>query len=122
MFLVDSNIIIYSYSSQYDYLRHLFVKENVFVSEITRVEVLGYYKLNPGEETYFKDIFNFIPAILPSKRIFDNAITLRKKYNLKLGDSIIAATAIVHNLSILTRNVSDFEKTASIVKCINPIK
>ncbi|SHN28521.1 type II toxin-antitoxin system VapC family toxin [Mucilaginibacter sp. OK098] len=120
MFLIDSNIIIYSYSNQYEYLRSLFFKESVFVSEITRVEVLGYHKLTNEEESYFQDIFNFIPIISPSPKIFDTSISIRKAYNLKLADSIIAATALVHNLSIYTRNISDFEKTAPI-SCVNPI-
>jgi predicted nucleic acid-binding protein len=120
MFLIDSNIIIYSYSNQYEYLRSLFFKEAIFVSEITRVEVLGYHKLTNEEESYFQDIFSFIPIIFPSQQNFDTSITVRKTYNLKLGDSIIAATALVHDLSIYTRNLSDFEKTTAI-SCINPI-
>ena len=45
---------------------------------------------------------------------------IRKTYNLKLGDSLIAATAIIHDLTIYTRNFNDFEK-APVVKCVNPI-
>lgn len=120
MFLVDSNIIIYSQASQFEYLRNIFIKEPVFVSEISRVEVLGYHKLTSDEENYFKDIFSLIPVILPSKQIFDTSIMIRKTYNLKLGDSLIAATAIVHDLTIYTRNFNDFEKLHG-VKCINPI-
>jgi predicted nucleic acid-binding protein len=110
----------YSYLNKYEYLRQLFVKESIFISEITRVEVLGYHKLNSEEDRYFRDVFNFIPVIFPSQEIFDASIIIRKTYNLKLGDSIIAATAYVNNLSIYTRNISDFERVKSI-KCINPI-
>lgn len=46
---------------------------------------------------------------------------IRKKYNLKLGDSIIAATASVHGLEIYTRNLSDFERVKRL-KCVNPIR
>jgi len=120
MFLIDSNILIYSYLNKYEYLRQLFVKESIFISEITRVEVLGYHKLNSEEDRYFRDVFNFIPVIFPSQEIFDASIIIRKTYNLKLGDSIIAATAYVNNLLIYTRNISDFERVKSI-KCINPI-
>ncbi len=120
MFLVDSNIIVYSYLPQYKYLKDLFVNESVFVSEISRIEVLGYHKLTIDEETYFKDIFSFIPIIFPSQQIFDTAIILRKTYNLQLGDSIIAATAIEHGLSIYTRNLRDFEKMTD-VNCFNPV-
>lgn len=120
MHLIDSNIIVYSYLAQYEYLRSLFVKESVYISEVSRVEVLGYHKLTTDEEIYFKDIFSLIPTIFPSKQIFDTAIGIRKTYNLKLGDSLIAATALVHDLSIYTRNINDFEKVIA-VNCINPV-
>jgi predicted nucleic acid-binding protein len=120
-FLLDSNVIIYSYSSEYEYLRELIINESCTVSEISRVEVLGYHGLKKEEEKYFKDIFEYAPVILPDQDIFDRAIEIRKKYNLKLGDSLIAATASVHGLEIYTRNLSDFERVRGL-KCINPIR
>lgn len=120
MFLIDSNILLYSYLSQYDYLKNIFLKESTFVSEITKVEVLGYHKLTKEEEAYLKDIFKIIPSIFPSQQIFDTAIEVRKIYNLKLGDSLIAATAIVHELTIYSRNLKDFEKIPQL-RSINPI-
>jgi predicted nucleic acid-binding protein len=110
MYLIDSNIIVYSYLPRYEYLRELFTKDSVYISEISRLEVLGYHKLTTDEETYFNDIFNFVPIISPSQDIFDAAIGIRKLNNLKLGDSLIAATALVNNLSIYARNLSDFER------------
>jgi len=43
----------------------------------------------------------------------DDAITLktidlRKSKKIKLGDAIIAATALVHNLILISRNTADF--------------
>ena len=120
MLLIDSNIILYSYLPQYKYLRDLFVNETVFVSEISRVEVLGYHKLTTDEDHYLRDIFALIPIILPSQQVFDRAIEIRKQYNLKLGDSIIAATALTNGLDICTRNLKDFEKIIGIA-CVNPV-
>jgi predicted nucleic acid-binding protein len=120
-FLLDSNVIIYSYSNEYEYLRDLIIDDSCFVSEISRVEVLGYHALKTEEEKYFTDIFKYIPIILPGQDIFDRAVEIRKKYNLKLGDSIIAATALVHNLEVYTRNLSDIERVKKL-KCINPIR
>jgi toxin FitB len=120
MFLIDSNIILYSYLPQYDYLKNIFLQESIFVSEISRVEVLGYHKLTKDEEAYLKDVFDIIPSIFPSQQVFDTAIDVRKKYNLKLGDSIIAATAMVHELTIYSRNLKDFEKIPQL-KFVNPI-
>jgi len=120
MFLIDSNIILYSYLPQYEYLKDIFLKESIFVSEISRIAILGYHKLTKDEESYLKDVFHIIPIIFPSQRIFDTAIDLRKGYNLKLGDSIIAATAMVNELTIYSRNLKDFEKVPHL-KSVNPV-
>jgi predicted nucleic acid-binding protein len=119
-FLLDSNIIIYSYSNEYEYLRELIINESCVLSEISRVEVLGYHSLKEAEQKYFEYVFDYAPVIIPDQDIFDRAIVIRKKYNLKLGDSLIAATALVNSLEIYTRNLTDFERVDGL-KCINPI-
>ncbi len=119
--LIDSNIIIYSFNNEYAYLRKIITDESTNISEISRLEILGYHLLKADEEAYFNDIFNFMTIISPSKETFDKAIDIRKLYNMKLGDSIIAATALVNNLTIYTRNTSDFKKIEDL-KFTNPIK
>jgi predicted nucleic acid-binding protein len=39
---------------------------------------------------------------------------------LKLGDSLIAATAIIYDLTLYTRNIVDFEKIGGL-KITNPV-
>lgn len=119
-FILDSNIIIYSYSDDFKYLREFITSDSCIVSEISRVEVLGYHKLKKEEYNYFQYIFDYVQIILPDQEIFDMAIDIRKKYNLKLGDSLIAATAMVHDLEIYTRNTDDF-KNIKELKTFNPI-
>lgn len=121
MYLIDSNIIIYSYSDQYKYLRSILIDDHAYVSEISRVEVLGFHKLLPEEESYFSDIFKLNSPISLSRKVFDQAIIIRKAYHMKLGDALIAATALVHDLILYTRNLSDFERISGL-KCINPVK
>jgi predicted nucleic acid-binding protein len=121
MILVDTNIVIYSYLPEYSYLKSIIFKENTFISEISRVEVLGYPKLKQDEDVYFQNLFRFLTIIFPSQEIYDAAIEVRKKHNLKLGDSIIAATAMVQGLTIYSRNLKDFENVVGL-KCFNPIR
>lgn len=120
MYLIDSNIIIYSYFT-YPKLRVYLVEKNCFVSEITRIEVLGYHKLSKEEKNYFIDVFSLVPIILPNQTIYDEALHIRRKFNLKLGDSLIAATALVNKLTIYTRNLKDFEKIKGL-NCLDPLK
>ncbi|WP_431215143.1 PIN domain-containing protein [Puia sp. P3] len=46
-------------------------------------------------------------------------VSLRKGHKIKLPDAIIAATAIVNGLTLLTRNVSDFQAISDL-SFINP--
>ncbi len=121
MHLIDSNIIIYSALKEYAYLRELFKEENVFVSEISLLEVLGYSSITKEQENYFNAVFSLVNKIPVSTEIIFEAIRLRKNDKLSVGDSIIAASAIGLNLTLLTNNVSDFKKVKSL-QIKNPIK
>ena len=46
-------------------------------------------------------------------------IELRQQFRIKLPDAIIAATALVYDLTLITRNAVDFKNIAGI-KLINP--
>ncbi|WP_256565294.1 PIN domain-containing protein [Dyadobacter chenhuakuii] len=47
------------------------------------------------------------------------AAEIRKLHNLKLPDAIIAATAMVYNLTLVTRNTKDFSNISGLT-LINP--
>lgn len=44
---------------------------------------------------------------------------IRKQYHIKLPDAIIAATSIVYDLTLISRNIVDFRKINQI-KIIDP--
>ena len=46
---------------------------------------------------------------------------MRRTYNLSVGDSIISATANVHDLILYTNNEDDF-KNITVLNIFNPIK
>ncbi len=53
---------------------------------------------------------NFAHVIPLTDEIADVTIELRRKVNIKLPDAVIAATAFLHDLTLVTRNIKDFEK------------
>jgi predicted nucleic acid-binding protein len=55
-----------------------------------------------------------------SEGVINVCINLRRLYKIKLPDAIIAATAIYHNLILITRNVKDFNRVNGL-KSINPL-
>jgi toxin FitB len=120
MKLLDTNIIIYSYQSAFSYLKPLVLDPNNAVSAISRLEVLGFYGISAGEEIYCQYVFKLLQDFPVSENVLLKAIELRKTYKMKLGDSIVAATALLENREIYTRNVSDFNKIPNLV-VVNPI-
>ena len=120
MKVLDSNILIYSFYEEYKYLRELIWGKDVFVSDISRLEVTGFHGLSQSEEEYFNNIFLILKTHEINTQIIDKAIELRRAYKMKLGDSIIAATALVNEHELFTRNMVDFIKIPDL-KVVNPI-
>jgi predicted nucleic acid-binding protein len=60
-------------------------------------------------------------VVYPSAEVFQKAIDLRQQRNVSLGDALIAATAIFHNLTLATHNMSDFDWVAGL-DSIDPLK
>jgi len=112
-YLIDSNVLI-------DYMANLIpVKgsdfvENLFnsqflISVVTKIEVLGYNDL--PQKILAMSNFISLSKILPLNEIVtEKTIELKRVFRkMKLGDAIIAATAITDNLVLITRNVDDFK-------------
>lgn len=120
MKLIDSNILIYAAKAEAsDELRTIVAGSDVFVSEISRLEVLGFQSITPDQKHFFEQLFSLI-AILPiDKAVIDKAIELRQVKKMKVGDSIIAATAFLKGLQLVTAD-QDFNKVTEI-NIDNPI-
>lgn len=88
------------------------------ISIITKIEVLGFN----ASEQHYKILEQFMEdsiVIDLSDNVVDTCIELRKKYKSKLPDAIIAATALVYDFTIITRNVSDFKNIIGL-KVLDP--
>jgi predicted nucleic acid-binding protein len=109
MILADSNLIIYAASGKYPDLVEWFAENKPVVSAITLVEVLSYHKLKADEKTTLDNLFAELSVIYPSIEVFQKAIELRQQRNASVGDALIAATAMVHDLTLATHNTSDFD-------------
>jgi predicted nucleic acid-binding protein len=56
-----------------------------------------------------------------NEAVIDKVIELRQQFKMKSNDSIIAATALLNNREVYTRNADDFKHIAGLT-VINPIR
>ncbi|CAN5611944.1 hypothetical protein BH10ACI3_BH10ACI3_02470 [soil metagenome] len=54
-----------------------------------------------------------------TSEVVERAIWLRQQKKIGLGDAIVAATALVHELTLATRNTKDFKWIDSLT-LVNP--
>jgi predicted nucleic acid-binding protein len=84
------------------------INTNPQVSVITKIEILGF---NAPEE-YYRLLAHFMDDVMIldlTGKIVETCIDIRKTHHIKLPDAIIAATALVYNFVLITRNVPDFK-------------
>lgn len=108
MRILDTNILIYASQEQFSYLRPLLLDSDNFISDITKVETLGFHKMKSFEKVFLEDIFRILNSLPVSEEVIQKAIELKQSKKMDLGDALIAATAIVSNFSLLTTNIKDF--------------
>jgi len=76
---------------------------------IVKIELLSFQGGSEKEKT-IADLVNSSEIRALSDETIAKTIEIRRKAKIKLPDAVIAATAIVHNLTLLSTNDSDFLK------------
>ncbi|MES2388603.1 MAG: type II toxin-antitoxin system VapC family toxin [Bacteroidota bacterium] len=85
------------------------VAETPYISVMSEIEVLS-LKGDPDEYLMLVDFVNFAKVIALERAVIDQTILLRQLYKMKTPDAIIAATALVNKMTLITRNTADFKK------------
>lgn len=109
MMLIDSNIIIYASQVEYSQIRQFIREHDIAVSAVSYVEVLGYHLLTEESRLFLEEFFRIVEVLPISQTVLDRAVTLRQIRRMSLGDAIIAATALVYDRTLVTRNIEDFQ-------------
>ena len=110
--LIDSNIIIYATQPAYTFLLSQLreLKVDLKTSVISKIEVLGYHKLKKREKQFLENFFNALQVILIDNEIVKKTIELKQERNIATSDAVIAATALIYNIPLLTQNKKDFSQ------------
>lgn len=71
-------------------------------SFVTEIELLGKYRITNAELSSVESLLTICIKISHSEKIGQYAIRLRQQFKIKLPDALIAATAIVCDIPLLT--------------------
>lgn len=97
------------------------VDEESTLSFISQIELQVWKPQNPDDmEVYQEFVANSIVLGIDDE-IIAETIRIRKLFNLKLPDAIIAATCLTHKLVLIADNDKDFQKV-DFLKTLNPSK
>lgn len=114
MFTLDTNIFIYYAAGDKKVSEFILekIKEGatLIVPTIVVTEFLSFPGLSPKDRKLFSNLLRNLRIIPLDFEIAEKAATLRRKYKRKLGDSVVAATALVTKSKLVTRNILDFKK------------
>ena len=105
-YLLDSNTVIDYIAGLYSdkatqWLNQL-IDDEIIVSVITKIEVLSFDPDNDDNYSILVDFFEL------SDSVVNKTIQIRQKQKIKLPDSVIASTALVNGLVLVSRNTKDF--------------
>ena len=117
--LLDSNILIYGASGEFPALDEILDRTDLAVASVTRIETLGYHQLSEIERHWLEAAFASMCILPLDDAVASRAIALRQERRMALADAIIAATALVHALPLVTRNTDDFKHVAGL-ELVNP--
>lgn len=121
-YLIDTNVIIEFLAGKLPKKSSSFlnpiIDKKPFISVISKIELLVY---NTTDEDYklLTDFVNDCNVLQLNEDIINTTINIRKNYKIKLPDAIITATALVEKLTLITRNISDFNNVEGL-QVINP--
>ena len=118
-YLLDTNILIYAFANQAparDFIAtHL---DHCALSLISYIETLASPKLSAEEARKIRLFLSSLPILPITTQIAEQAIHNRRLHRIKLSENLIAATAQVHDLILVSRNIRDFASLSS--KLHNP--
>ena len=106
-YLADTNAVLYFLSGN-DCMKP-YVSSRFAFSVISEMELLSFPKITDDEETRIRGFLGASSSVPLTDSIKDRTIALRRAYNIKLPDAIIAASAIEQDLTLITADTG-FEK------------
>lgn len=121
-YLIDNNAISSYFSELFSENSMEFVADVIDrtpnISVITEIEALSWVSPDKRKEAIVKAFIGDANILPLSPDVVAQCVKIRRRKKIKTPDAIIAATAIVHNLTLITSD-SDFKSIRGL-KIIDP--
>jgi len=121
-YLIDTNIVIYYFNGLTDdEAIHTILADSFKISIITKIEFLGWgeFAANLGLYTQAREFISHATIFDLKDAIAEQAIQLRQQFKPKTPAAIIAATALINKLTVVTNNTSDFSRLGVKTTAVN---
>ena len=107
-YLIDTNVISDFFSKSYLPPAEAFIEKVIddipFISVMTQIESLSWVTQDIRKEQMVRDFIQKVNVIPLTSDIVEVCVKIRRAKELKTPDAIIAASAVVNNLPIITRD------------------
>ena len=112
--LLDTKLLIDAFAGRSDSVRAITSArtaslEWIGYSSITRLEVLGFPGLNAADEIGLRNLLAQLSEAPIDDAVIERPIKIRKSVRMKIPDAVVAATALVYEANLVTRNTGDFK-------------
>jgi len=122
-YLIDNNVISDYFSASFPEKIMSFISDVIDqipnISIITEIEALSWHAPDEIYETIIKEFIENANVLPLSKEVATACVKIRRSKKIKTPDAIIAATAIVHNLTLITSD-NDFNNIQNL-RVLNPL-
>ncbi len=120
----DTNTVIYYLQQLFpptaeEFIDNTLKEARPCISAITEIELLCWKTASEEDLEVLHGFINDALVIELERTIKLKTAEIRRQYKIKLPDAIIAASALVYDLTLITRNTKDFENIEGL-RLVNP--
>lgn len=104
-YLLDTNALIYLLAGTHDVTKHIQQATWLGISVVSQLEFLSFSSLSDRDQQLFADFIARVEVVSLEARqtaLLSMVIDIRRTYNLKLPDAIIAATAQHYRATLIS--------------------